>query len=151
MERYEVNDETLAIVACNEKLSRVYEDDKSFLVKNNTNKIMENSCEYFGSSLDGRQKGTEAMIGINYKAPIIVEESNNLIFFPTSSIRNNDNSWISLNHFKKCYKSGKEVIVEFDNQVKIKLPVSVGILNNQVLRSSRLDSKLRSRKGKKTF
>lgn len=151
MERYEINDNTLAIVACNEKLSRVYEDNKSFLVKASSNKIMEDSCEYFGSSLEGRRKGTEAMIGINYKAPIIVEESNNLIFFPTSSIRKSANSWVSLNHFKKCYEVGKEVIVEFDNQVKIKLPISVGSLNNQVLRSSRLDSKLRMRKDKKTF
>ena len=151
MERYEINDNTLAIVACNEKLSRVYEDNKSFLVKASSNKIMEDSCEYFGSSLEGRRKGTEAMIGINYKAPIIVEESNNLIFFPTSSIRKSANSWVSLNHFKKCYEVGKEVSVEFDNQVKIKLPISVGSLNNQVLRSSRLDSKLRMRKDKKTF
>ncbi len=151
MERYEINDETLAIVACNDKLSRVYENDKSFYVKNGSNKIMEDSCEYFGSSLDGRRKGTEAMIGINYKAPIIVEESNNLIFFPTSSIRNNVNCWVSLKHFKKGYRDGKDVMVEFDNHVKIKLPISVGSLNNQVLRSSRLDSKLRSRKDKKTF
>lgn len=151
MERYEVNADTLAIMAYNENLSKVYEDDKSFYVKAGSNKIMEDSCEYFGSSLDGRRKGTEAMIGINYKAPIIVEESNNMIFFPTSSIRNNINSWINFDHVKTCYQSGKDVWILFDNQVKIKVPISVGSLNNQILRAARLDSELRTRKSKKTF
>ena len=85
----------------------------------------------------------------NYKVPIIVEESKNIIFFPTSSFRSKFNSWISLKHFNKCYKSGVDTIVEFDNQVKIKIDMSVGSFNNQVLRSSRLDSQLRNRKDKK--
>ena len=42
-----------------------------------------------------------------------------------------------------------DTIVEFDNQVKIKIDMSVGSFNNQVLRSSRLDSQLRNRKDKK--
>ena len=151
MERYEINNNTLAVIACNDKLSRVYEDDNSFYVKSNSNRIMEESCEYFGSSLDGRRKGTEAMIGVNYKAPIIVEESNNMIFFPTSSIRNNINSWINFDHVKTCYQNGKDVWIEFDNRVKIKVPISVGSLNNQILRAARLDSELRTRKSKKTF
>lgn len=151
MERYEINNNTLAVIACNDKLSRVYEDDNSFYVKSNSNRIMEESCEYFGSSLDGRRKGTEAMIGVNYKAPIIVEETNNLIFFPTSSIRNDINSWINFDRVRGCFKSGKDVWLEFDNDVKIKLPMSVGSLNNQILRAARLNSELRTRKSKKTF
>ena len=151
MKRYEVNNDTLAIVACNEELSKVYEKERSFYVESGSNRIMEDSCEYFGSSLEGRRKGTEAMIGVNYKAPIIVEESNNIIFFPTSSFRSEDNSWVSLKHFKRCYSCGKDVIIEFDNHVKIKLSISLGVLNNQVLRSSLLDSKLRARKEKKHF
>ncbi len=151
MERYEVNNDTLAVIACNDRLSRIYEKGNSFYVRSNSTKIMEDSCEYFGSSLDGRRKGTEAMIGINYKAPIIVEESNNMIFFPTSSIRNSVNSWINFDHVKNCYQSGKDVWIEFDNGVKIKVPISVGSLNNQILRAARLDSELRTRKSKKTF
>ncbi len=152
MDRYEINDKTLAIVACNEHLSKVYEDDQSFYVHNSSKQIMEDSCNYFGSSLEGRRKGTESLIGINYKAPIIVEESREIIFFPTSSLRNVDNSWISLNHIDKYYKSGKDITILFKNKITIRFPISYGVLDNQVLRSTRLESALRSRKnGKKTF
>ena len=81
MKNYEINADTLALIPINNNTVKVYEEDEEFLVNKNVNQIMEDSCKYFGSSLEGRKKGTEAMIGLNYKAPIIVEETNELIFF----------------------------------------------------------------------
>ena len=62
--------------------------------------IIENSCEYFGSSYLGRHEGTKKLIGITHKAPIIIEESKNLIYFPTTSPRLTDCVWIKyINHW----------------------------------------------------
>ena len=149
MKQYEINESTQAIIACEENVSKIYEEDDIFYVSCNANKIMENSCLYFGSSLEGRKKGTENLIGINYKPPLIVEETKEIIFFPTSSIRNKNNNWISLAHIDKYYKTKDGMIIKFKNGNIITLDISYGILDNQVLRSTRLESALRGRKKSK--
>lgn len=148
MKEYEINEETLFISPYKER-SKVYENHRVFLVDKPVSEIMEDSCNYFGSSLEGRQKGTERLIGITYKAPIIVEESKGIIFFPTSSPREKKCSWVSLNNIAKYYFKNKNLFIEFKNGIKIALDVSYGIIDNQILRATRLESVLRSRKGQK--
>ena len=149
MEKYEINEETLAIMPISKEKVRVYEIDNSFIVNQNIQKIMEDSCKYFGSSYEGRKKGTKDMIGVTYKAPIIIEESKEIIFFPTSSSRYNNPAWISLNHIKRYYKKGKLIVIEFQSGEKIELNISYGIIDNQILRATRLESVLRGRKDRK--
>ena len=123
-----------------------------FYVNKGTTAIMEDSCLYFGSTLDGRRKGTQDMIGVNYKAPIIVEESKEMIFFPTSSSRYHDSVWISLKHIHNYYMENNFLVIEFENQQKVYLKYSYGIIDNQILRATRLESTLRGRKtSKKRF
>lgn len=148
MESYEINDETLALIALKNK-TEVFEENNHFFVDKNANEIMEESCAYFGSSLIGRQKGTEKLIGISYKAPIIVEESKEIIFFPTSSPRKEECSWISLNKINRYFRTSDKMVIEFKNGNKVVLDLSFGILDNQVLRATRLESVLRSRKYEK--
>lgn len=145
IENYEINNNTVALYAMGEK-TRVYEEDDSFIVNKNANQIMEESCKYFGSSLSGRKKGTENLIGVSYKAPIIVEESCNIIFFPTTSPRLNTCSWLRLSYINRYYYENNKLIVEFKNREKIALDTSYGIVDNQVLRATRLESVLNGRK-----
>ena len=148
--QYEINDETIAILTIDKNYSEVYEMNDHYIVEQPSNKIMEDSCRYFGSSLEGRRKGTEYMIGVNYKAPIIVEESKEIIFFPTSSTRENSN-WIGLKYIKSYYRDGDVIFIVFENGTKIAIKTSYGIIDNQVLRATRLESALRGRKtAKKT-
>ena len=92
------------------------------------------------------------MIGVNYKAPIIVEESKEMIFFPTSSSRYHDSVWISLKHIHNYYMENNFLVIEFENQQKVYLKYSYGIIDNQILRATRLESTLRGRKtSKKRF
>lgn len=152
MIEYEINEETLAIFPVGNNCSKVYELSTTFEVEKNVNKIMEDSCLYFGCSLEGRKKGTYNMIGINYKAPIVVEETQELIFFPLSSSRYHNSIWIGLKHIKKYYRSEDKIILEFINNQKIALDISYGVLDNQILRATRLESALRGRKtSKKRF
>ncbi len=145
MENYEINDKTVALYAMRDK-TRVYEEDKNFIVEKSASAIMEESCSYFGSSLSGRKKGTERLIGVSYKAPIIVEESQEIIFFPTSSPRMDNCSWLRSSMIEGYYYRNNQLIVEFKNGDKIPLDVSYGVIDNQILRATRLEAVLRYRK-----
>lgn len=151
MNEYEINSETLAIIPEDKNLTRIYENEKTFLVNRPSLEIMEESCAYFGSSLIGRQKGTQSLIGISHKAPIIIEESKEIIFFPTTSPRLEKCSWISLKNIEKYYRENGTINIEFKSGKKISFPLSYGVLDNQILRATRLESVLRQRKSKKTL
>ncbi len=146
MEHYEICDETLALIPIGEHQVHVYELNGSFVLDTTTTQIMEDSCRYFGSSLDGRKKGTEALIGVTYKAPIIVEETNSIIFFPMSSTRYKDTTWINLNHIVSYYRDMLGCVIQFENDQSILLDSSYGVVDNQILRATRLESALRGRK-----
>lgn len=151
MQSYEINKETLALLSIDSKRTKVLEYNNEFIVDEPTNKIMESSCEFFGSSLIGRQKGTKKLINVTHKAPVIVEESSEMIFFPTTSPRLDKCSWISLKNIKNYYKDNNKMVIVFKNDSKLRLNITYGIIDNQILRSARLESVLRNRKAEKTF
>lgn len=146
MESYEINKDTVALIPKDEDKTIVYEVDKSFVINKKPLKIVEESCEYFGSSLEGRQIGTSKLIGFTHKVPVIIEESFELIFFPTLSPKNNECSWLSYSHIFKPDKFKDKTIVELKNGKKILVDVSRSIIDNQLYRCSRLKDVLQVRK-----
>ena len=95
LENYEINVDTLVILPIGKSKSKVYEYGGEFIVKKSSLRIIEDSCLFFGSSYEGRKEGTKALIGIEMKVPIIIEDSRNIIFFPTSSCIRESSIWIS--------------------------------------------------------
>lgn len=142
---YEINCDTLALVPVTENETKIIERNNVFIVNQPVMEIIENSCEYFGSSYLGRHEGTKKLIGITHKAPIIIEETKNLIYFPTSSPRLFDCIWISLNNIKTYESKNGGTELLFNNNKKINLNVSFGSFDNQVLRATKLESVLRKR------
>lgn len=86
------------------------------------------------------------ILGISHKAPIIVEESRGIIFFPTASPRLATCSWISLNNIKDYAKYNKKTIIKFTCGKNVKFDLSYGIVDNQVLRATRLSVLLNERR-----
>ncbi len=146
LDNYEINVDTIAIVPIDEKTSKVYEREEEYIVNKNSNKIIDNNCKYYGSSYIGRCEGTKYLTGIKSKCPIIIEESRNLIFFPTGSVRNSNNSWINLNKIKKYNKSMTGVDILFNNNIKIGFDISYYSLDNQYYRATMLKSKINDNK-----
>lgn len=141
---YEINRGTLIIIPVTDKISQVIEENDQFLVRKSTTKIIDDSCKYFGSSYLGRKEGTKKLIGVNYKAPIIVCETGGIIFFPTSSPRFDHCFWISLNNVKDYLKNkDNKGIISFKNGKEIELDLSYFILENQIYRATMLESKLK--------
>lgn len=145
--KYEFNKGTLAIVPNENDSSLVYEDEERYIIHEKPFKIMDESCRYFGSSYEGRKEGSKNILGAEYKVPIVVEETHNLVVFPTTSPFADDCVWISLNRVKKINKiDANNSKIIFDNNKEIIIPCSFRSLENQLSRASRLDLVLRNRK-----
>ncbi len=146
MNEYEINDDTLAIIPIDECRSKIIEKSKSFIVNQPTIKIIDVSCQYFGSSYQGRFLGTKNLIGISHKAPIIIEESKEIIFFPTTSPRLFNCAWISLKNLQNYKRNNDSTTIIFNNGHLLNLEISYATVDSQVLRAARLESVLRLRK-----
>ena len=144
-EEYFINKSTCAIIPIDSNHSKVVELDGEFLVNRSVKNIINDSCKFFGSSYQGRFDGSKRILNMNYKLPIVVEESNDLIFFPTSSPRFNDCIWLSLNNITGYVKSSGGSSVSFKHSV-LSLDISYYSLENQIFRATMLDSMIRKRK-----
>lgn len=142
LEEYEINSSTLAILSIEDGKSHVFEEEVEYIVNKSTKKIIDYNCKFYGSSYRGRCEGTKYLTGVKSKFPIIIEESRNLIFFPTSSSRNSDNSWISLNKIKDYQSNFYGTKIVFDNQKELELPISYYSIDNQFCRATMLKAKL---------
>ena len=144
---YEISKGTLAILPNENDTSLVYDDEDRYIIKQKPFSIMEDSCKYFGSTYEGRKNGARDILGVEYKVPIVVCETNNLIVFPTTSPSSQDCVWISLGRVKKIEKIDSiNTKVIFDNNQEIIVDCSFRTLENQISRASRLDLILRNHK-----
>lgn len=143
---YYINKGTCAIIPISKDVSKVVEFDDTFLVNKSSIEIMDESCKYFGSSYKGRLDGSKSILKMNYKLPIVIEDFNTTIFFPTSSPRFDECIWISLNNIDSYYKNGNGSIIVFSKECSIDLDISYYSIENQIFRSTMLESLIRKRK-----
>ena len=145
--KYEISKGTLAILPNEKNSSVVYEDDDRYIIKQTPYQIMEESCKYFGSTYEGRKDGAREMLGAEYKVPIVIEDSSNLIVFPTTSPLSEDCVWISLKRVEKIEKiDANNTKIIFDNKTEIIVDSSYRTIENQLSRASKLDLILRNHK-----
>ena len=147
--KYEISNGTLAIVPNEKESSLVYEDEERYIINEKPFKIMEESCKYFGSTYEGRKDSAREILGAEYKVPIVVEDTDNLVIFPTTSPFSDECVWISLKRIKKFEKiDACNTRIIFDNNKELIVPCSYRSIENQVSRASRLDLILRKRKNR---
>ena len=140
MNYYEINNETLAIIPYSDEKSKVLEVNDEYIVNETPYEIMENSCRYFGSSLEGRINGSKDMLGSVYKIPIMVEESQKLIFFPTEALNSPRVGFIAYKNIKNVNKYGTKTVVEFKNGNDILINCPYFSMKNQIFRCNMLES-----------
>lgn len=143
---YYINKATCAIIPVEKNISKVIEGNQVFFVNKSTTTIVDDSCKYFGSSYKGRTVGSKKILNMNYKLPIIIEEFNNIIFFPTSSPRYDDCIWISLDNISSYQKVDTHSKVIFNCGMEFEIENSYYSLENQVFRATMLESLIRKRK-----
>ena len=147
MKEYEINSSTLAIVPIDDKVSKVYEEEDEYIVQKSSNSIIKENCEYYGSSYEGRCIGTKSLTGIKTKYPIIIEESRNIIFFPTTSCVKRNSIWISYQNLLKYTKFNEfSTVLYFYNKKKVKIDIKYNLIDNQIVRCLKLETLLSKRK-----
>lgn len=144
MKNYIINKETLALISELDG-TRIYEKNTNFFVNLSPNNIIKSSCLFYGCSFEGRLNGTKYILGLKSKIPIIINEKNNIIFFPTDSIRKSSCNWLSLNNINNCQKNAKNTKILFFNGIELSLNISKYIIDNQILRASRLQMLINQR------
>lgn len=147
MKNYEINSETLVIMPVELAKAKVFEYDDEYLVDTTALDIVKNSCLFFGCSFEGRKTSVKDILGIDMKVPILVEDSNNIIFFPITSCIKKDSIWISYKNLVKYYKLDKfSTVLCFCNNKQIVVNAKYNLIDNQVIRCIKLESLLEKRR-----
>lgn len=145
MNNYIINENTLMLIKQDFK-TKIIEKNHIFTINNDINSILDESCKNYGSSFYGRVVASKYLLGNGYKTPIIINENKEIIFFPTSSLKNSECNWINYNYVEKLFNDKNKTILIFKNSLKIELEISSKFLYKQLLKSSRLESILKSKK-----
>ena len=128
-----ISGKTLIIYYDNFNTVMINTDGKMIINGNFIRSILNKSCIFYGSSLNGRLKGSKDLLKCRYKLPIIISESNRLIFFPVNKF-----FWINFNMIESFEKKENHTIITFKNGYKRSIFVSYRVVNNQMLKCSRL-------------
>ncbi len=149
IEEYEVNPQTMMLqpIEYGSKIfTKIFELDHTLLSPFRPFEIVKKSCEYFGSSYEGRKEGTKQLTGIYYKAPIIVDPHTSIYLFPTTSPTKQECFWLSHKHIHSHHSSTNgETVVTFTNRKSYMLPISNSSFETQLMRTSRLQYVLSQR------
>lgn len=145
-EDYEINLSTMMIlpIKYGSKIhSEVIEVDNEFILPLRPTAIIDKSCKYFGSSLRGRIAGTKYLTGFIQKAPITIDPTNYILFFPTASPQNTDCIWISLEHILEHGPDNQGgTCIIFKNNQSYTIPMLHPHFNNQLIRAFSLKGRL---------
>lgn len=143
---YYINSDTLLLFPISEGKTKVYELNDTFIINRNTMDILEESCVYFGSSYEGRMSGAKKLLNMKYKLPFILEDTQELVLFPTCSPRLDNCIWLVLKNIENYKRNYKKTTVFFKNNNKIDLDISYGSFENQIFRATMLLMKLKRNK-----
>lgn len=148
MDSYIINCDTIAIIGIDNNTCKIIEMDREVIVNKNSFSVIEESCLYYGASYQGRVDAANILISNSYKVPIVVENINNLVFFPTISPNSSLCMWISIDMvFNNIVdKDTNSCRIIFKNNKEITTNLSKYSMENQMLKSYILYSIMKSRK-----
>lgn len=145
-EDYEINLTTMMILPIKHgsKIhSKVIEEDNEFNLPFRPTAIIDKGCKYFGSSLRGRIAGTKHLTGFIQKAPITIDPTNYILFFPTASLQSSDCIWVSLEHILEHAPDNQGgTCITFKNNQTYNIPMLHPHFNNQLIRAFSLKGRL---------
>jgi competence protein ComK len=149
IEEYEINSCTMFLqpVEYGSKVyTHVFEVEDEFLSPFKPLEVVKKSCDYFGCDYESRKRGTRQLIGYTRKIPIVIEPTNHIFFFPTTSPIRSECIWIShdlVDNYRRI--APQQTLITFQNKQSHLFPVSFSTIEGQILRTSKLKTKLLQR------
>ena len=148
IEEYYVTSDTLLLVSFGKNKTKIYDVNGNSVIKKTPFEIIDESCQYYGSSYSGRYVGAKRMLDMDYKLAIIMDEVKGEHMFPTCSPKSDDCCWICVNNIENYEKYKKTAIIKFINGMTYEINISFNSLENQIMRATMLLMKLKKRKSK---
>lgn len=147
---YEISPLTMAVIPEDDEKGTtstvILEETGSYQVPSTPTRLIDLACRYFGSSLQGRQEGTREVSRITHKAPIAIDPSSGMFFFPTTSPKNRKCSWINHSHVDDIKPIGtKQTKIIFTTGQHIIVDISYGSMMNQLQRTAQFRFLLENR------
>ena len=146
VEEYYVTSDTLLLVSFGKNKTKIYDVNGNSVIKKTPFEIIDESCQYYGSSYSGRYVGAKKLLDMDYKLPIIMDAVKEVVMFPTCSPKSDDCCWICVNNIENYEKYKKNSIIKFINGMTYEVNVSFNSLENQIMRATMLLMKLKKRK-----
>jgi len=146
---YEINRFTMAVLPIEDQgkvFSKIMEVEGDIYVDLPPLKIIDDSCNYYGASMEGRKSGTKMVTGVTHKSPLAIDPMSDLYFFPTMSPKKNECTWISLNHVEKTRKTSlSTTIAHFTNKTEMEFQISLRSFETQMHRAALLRTRMLQR------
>ncbi|KIL46704.1 hypothetical protein KP77_28310 [Jeotgalibacillus alimentarius] len=137
---YEINSSTMAIRCARhlEYQSMIMEPDRTCYSAHTPLKLINQACLDKGSSYSGRLESARHKLCIYNKIPVLVDQFEEIILFPTHSPSHIDNTWISIDHYKKILPHSEKgkAIVQFINGERLTVNCSVSTFQRQYQRAA---------------
>ena len=146
IEEYYINEDTLLLIPNGKNKTKIIDINGIYYIKKSVFEIVDESCQYYGSSYGGRYIGAKKLLEMEYKLPIILDEVKEVVIFPTCSPRQQNCIWINVNNIESYTKMKEFSIIKFTNNTTQNLNISYNCLENQILRATLLMMKLKKRK-----
>lgn len=147
---FEITSQTLALIATTTPYGKVttevLETHSKREIPVHPSRLVDDACRYFAASLPGRLAGTKQVAGFTHKPPIVISQSMGIYFFPTISPKRKDCSWIAHSHIHSFDSNdGYNTTIHFTNGTSIVVPVSPGMIANQIQRTAQFRFLLENR------
>ncbi len=146
IDEYFINEDTLLLIPKDKKTTKIFDINGEYLIKKNIFALVDESCQYYGSSYNGRYVSAKKTLDMDYKLPIIIDEVKEVVLFPTCSPKLNKCMWICVNNVENYSKSKKKSTIKFINGKTYEVDITLNVLENQILRATLLLMKLKKRK-----
>lgn len=117
----------------------VIEKNKKFNIKANCLKFLKKSCKYYGHSYNLQRQLIIENFNFYIKTPIILSESNMIIFFPTASPTSSECIWISYNNIDRYVKDNEYTKIYFNGGKVLKVSASYATIDSQITKCIKIE------------
>lgn len=146
IEEYFISEDTLMLLPLSKNETKILDISGEYIIEKNIFEVVDESCQYYGSTYNGRYISAKKTLDMDYKLPIIIDEVKEVVLFPTCSPKLENCIWICVNNVENYIKNNKASVIKFTNGISSELNISINTLENQILRATMLLMKLKKRK-----
>ena len=143
MENYIFNKNTIAVLK-KKKKTIIIDVDNIRVINKNINKIINNNCLLYGSSLNGRKEYARVILNKTYKLPIFIND--NIMLLQINSIRDKNCLFIVLNKFINYKIINNNLLIELANYNYLLSNLSANSFEKIIINGIKINNKIKSKK-----